>query len=234
MKIAVCISGQPRAYAQGYEYLKRNLLDKYDCDIFIHTWHNNVYKSSDVIELYKPTAYLVEEQLPKSVFDSKYTNTPNAQGWPPHATVSMLYSMFQSMILKVKQETLYQPYNWVVKTRFDYAINGVIPFNQLDPDKLYIPNCRMVPTRDFGNDQFAFGRTNIMNDYMSTYLNMDHYYRMGTAMIGEDMMKANLHKYGLIGERLVYVDMNNPFPPGKYNGTPHSLIRDDMELWKNS
>jgi len=234
MKIAVCISGQPRAYAQGYEYLKRNLLDKYDCDIFIHTWHNKVYRSADVIELYKPTAYLVEDQLPKSQYNIKYINTPECTKWPAHGTVSMIYSMFQSMLLKVKHETLYSPYNWVVKTRFDYAINGVIPFEQLDPDKLYIPNCRMVPERNFGNDQFAFGRTNIMNDYMSTYINMDHFYRMGTVMIGEDMMSANIRKYGLVGERLVYVDMNNPFPPGKYNAGTHSLIRDDMELWKNS
>jgi hypothetical protein len=51
-------------------------------------------------------------------------------------------------------------------------------------------------------------------------------------MIGEDMMSANLKRAGLVGERLQYVDMNNPFPPGPYNGTPHSLIRDDMDLWK--
>lgn len=234
MKIAVCISGQPRAYAQGYEYMKRNLLDKYDCDIFIHTWHNKVYRSGDVIELYKPVDFLVENTLSKSFYDSKFTNTPNAAGWPPHATVSMFYSMFQSLFLKTKHELLFSKYDWIVKTRFDYAINGVIPFEQLDKNKLYIPNCRMTPMRDFGNDQFAFGSNMIMTDYMSTYLYMNEYYEAGCAMIGEDMMSANLHRHGLIGENLVYVDMKNPFPPGPYNGTPHSLIRDDMELWKNS
>ena len=234
MKIAVCISGQPRAYAQGYEYMKHNLLDKYDCDIFIHTWHNKVYRSGDVIELYKPVDFLVENTLSKSFYDSKFTNTPNAAGWSPHATVSMFYSMFQSLFLKTKHELLFSKYDWIVKTRFDYAINGVIPFEQLDKNKLYIPNCRMTPMRDFGNDQFAFGSNMIMTDYMSTYLYMNEYYEAGCAMIGEDMMSANLHRHGLIGENLVYVDMKNPFPPGPYNGTPHSLIRDDMELWKNS
>lgn len=234
MKIAVCISGQPRAYAQGYEYMKRNLLDKYDCDIFIHTWHNKVYRSDDVIELYKPVDFLVENTLSKSFYDSKFTNTPNAAGWPPHATVSMFYSMFQSLFLKTKHELLFSKYDWIVKTRFDYAINGVIPFDQLDINKLYIPNCRMTPMRNFGNDQFAFGSNMVMTDYMSTYLYMNQYYEAGCAMIGEDMMSANLHRHGLIGENLVYVDMKNPFPPGPYNGTPHSLIRDDMELWKNS
>ena len=32
MKIALCISGQPRAYKKGYEDLKKYYLDKYDID----------------------------------------------------------------------------------------------------------------------------------------------------------------------------------------------------------
>jgi hypothetical protein len=46
---------------------------------------------------------------------------------------------------------------------------------------------------------------------MSTYVNGDKYYYNGTQFIGEDMMQANLHEHGLIGDKLVYVDMNNPF-----------------------
>jgi hypothetical protein len=234
MKIAVCISGQPRAYAQGYEYMKRNLLDKYDCDIFIHTWKNKVYNIDNVISLYKPKLHEVENPYEKDVFDHLFPNTPNAKGWPPTATVSMFYSMFKSLTLKAEYEIESGKYDWVVKTRFDYAINGVIPFEQLDRNRLYIPNCRMTPLRDFGNDQFAFASNGIMTDYMSTYLYLRFYYEGGVPMIGEDMMSANLNRHGLTGENLVYVDMKNPFPPGLYNGTPHSLIRDDMELWKNS
>lgn len=234
MKIAVCISGQPRSYEKGYEYMKRNLLDHYDCDIFIHSWHNSIYQSVDVIKLYNPKLYDFEVPFAKEPYDSKYTNTPNAKGWPPHATVSMFYSMFQSLLLKTDYELMFNRYDWVVKTRFDYAINGVIPFNQLDKNNLYIPNCRMVPTHDFGNDQFAFGSNKVMTEYMSTYLHMDQYYNNGEPMIGENMMSANLKRAGLVGQKLVYVNMNNQFLPGKYNATPHSLIRDDLELWKNS
>jgi len=234
MKIAVCISGQPRAYAQGYEYMKRNLLDKYDCDIFIHTWKNKVYNTDDVISLYKPKLHEVENPYEDGIFDYLFPNTPNVKGWPPTATVSMFYSMFKSLTLKTEYEMEVGKYDWVVKTRFDYAINGVIPFEQLDRNRLYIPNCRMTPMRDFGNDQFAFASNGIMTDYMSTYLYLRFYYEGGVPMIGEDMMSANLNRHGLTGENLIYVDMKNPFLPGLYNGTPHSLIRDDMELWKNS
>ena len=38
MKVAICISGQMRNFENRLESLKANLLEKYDCDIFIHTW----------------------------------------------------------------------------------------------------------------------------------------------------------------------------------------------------
>lgn len=233
MKIAVCISGQPRAYKQGYEYLKRNLLDQYDCDIFIHTWKNSVYDEEDVYDLYKPVVGVADDYFQFSaMLNRKYVNTPNAKVFPASNSVFAYYSLFRSCLYKIDHEVKTQTYDWVVKTRFDYALNAKIPFEQLNKEKLYIPNCRMVPTRDFGNDQFAFGSSNVMNKYMSTYVNLDMYYAQGYQMNGEEMMRANLRFHGLVGDKLVYVDMMNPFPPGPYNGTPHSLIRDDMDLWK--
>jgi len=70
-----------------------------------------------------------------------------------------------------------------------------------------------------------------MMDYMSTYANIDKYYEAGNQFIGEDMMRANLHEHNLW---VTYVNMNNPFPPGNYNGSWHSLIRDDIEQWTKS
>ena len=90
----------------------------------------------------------------------------------------------------------------------------------------------MVPERDFGNDQFAFSSKENMFKYMSTFNNLDKYYNKGAQFVGEELMKANLHEHGLIGEKLVYFNPNHPFPPGPYNGTWHSLIRDDMQQWK--
>jgi hypothetical protein len=233
MKIALCLSGQPRSYKKAYEFVKANLLDRYSVDVFLHTWENPVYNPNDVIDLYKPVEYMIEPPL-KGDFDSQYKSV-NPVKHPPRFTISYYYSMWQSCFLKIKHETATKAYDWVVRSRFDYALNGIIPFDGLPRDrKIFIPDCRMVPARDFGNDQFAFGRTDVMNDYMSTYLRIRTYYDSGQGYLvnGEDMMQANLRHHGLVGNNLVYVNMNNPFPPGPYNGTPHSLVRDDMELWK--
>ena len=220
MKIALCFSGQARAFEKGYEYYKRNLLDHYDVDVYIHTWK---FPDEDkLIKLYNAKGY--ETQTPPlGEFDQIYTNTPNAEKHPPRFTYRMIYSMYKCSQLIEGQ------YDWVIKSRTDYALNVVIPFNELDNNNLYVPNCRMVPERDFGNDQFAFGSQETMMKYMSTYENINNYYAAGNQFIGEDLMRANLHEHNL---RLTYVDMNNPFTPGNYNGSWHSLIRDDIEQWK--
>lgn len=225
MKIALCFSGQARSFKRGYDYYRNNLFDHYTVDVYIHTWKFS--EQNDLVAYYKPKA--CEFELPPvGDFNSKYTNTPNPTKHPPVNTYRMLYSMYRcSQLIQGK-------YDWVIKSRTDYALNTFIPFAQLDNTKLYIPNCRMVPERDFGNDQFAFGSQDTMMKYMSTYVNGDKYYYEGNQFIGEDMMRANLHEHGLTGDNLVYVDMNNPFPPGPHNGSWHSLIRDDYEQWNKS
>ena len=231
MKIALCLSGQPRSFEKGYEYHKKNLLDHYDVDVFIHTWADSP-GLEELFKLYDPVSVMVE-QKPVGDFDERFTNTPNAVVHPPRFTVAMLYSIFKSCELKVAHELTNKfSYDWVIKSRTDYALNIKLPFEELDNTKLYIPNCRMVPTRDFGNDQFAFGGSDVMNKRMAIYQNMEHFYDQNVAMIGEDMMRAQLHETNLHGENLVYVNMDNPFPPGQFNGTWHSLIRDDCAEWK--
>ena len=46
MKIALCFSGEPRAFEKGYEYYKRNLLDLHDVDVYIHSWKREDRKST--------------------------------------------------------------------------------------------------------------------------------------------------------------------------------------------
>jgi hypothetical protein len=201
--------------------------------VFIHTWDNDDPELlQNYAKLYNPVAMMVEKPL-EGKFDETYTNTPNMEKHPPRFTVAMFYSMYKSCELKTTEElSKHFNYDWVIKSRSDYALNVKIPLEELDNTKLYIPNCRMVPERDFCNDQFAFGSYETMNKLMAIYLYMNHFYEQGVQMIGEDMMKAQLHESNLHGENLVYVNMNNPFPPGNYNGTWHSLIRDDTAEWK--
>lgn len=47
MKVALCISGQMRGYLKAYPSVKKNIIDVFDPDIFIHTW-DDVGKSNNL------------------------------------------------------------------------------------------------------------------------------------------------------------------------------------------
>jgi hypothetical protein len=225
MKIALCFAGLPRHYERGYEYYEKNLLSRYDVDVFFHTWDDTEHE--EVAKLYQPKSYDVSKRLDSKVINDTYTRCADAINFPAHATVSSFFSIYHSCLYKTNYEIQNGfRYDWVIKTRFDYALNLPLPFEQLESTKVYVPNCRYTPAHDFCNDQFAFSSSINMNKYMSTYLLMDHFYDQKTVMNAEDMLSANLKYHNLIGEKLVYVDMKNPFPPGPKNATTHSLIRD--------
>lgn len=232
MKIALCLSGQPRSVKQGYEFVKRNILDGNDVTVFCQVWEAD--EAAD-IEIYKPEVVMIEKSLNTDL--SKYTNVPPPQpNWkvkdPARSTWNQLYAIKVCNNLKSAYEQEHNmKFDWVIRSRYDFAINVKIPFNELDNSKLYIPNCRQVPNRDFGNDQFAFSSSENMDKYADTYTHLDRFYDSGIQMMCEDMMSANWKEKGLVGENLVYCNINHPFPPGPYNGTWHSLIREDFEQW---
>jgi hypothetical protein len=235
MKIALCLSGQARCVKQGYEFVKKNLLDGNDVTVFCHVW-----ESPEVvdIELYKPEALMIEKPLTNDL--SKYTNVPPPQpNWkvkdPARAAWNLMYSLKVANELKnVYEDENNMKFDWVIRSRYDFALNTPIPFTELDNTKLYVPNCRMTPARDFGNDQFAFSSSENMDKYADGFNHIEKHYDSGTIMIGEEMMAANWREKGLVGENLVYFNPNHPFPPGPYNGTWHSLIREDFDQWQKS
>jgi hypothetical protein len=228
MKISLCFSGQVRAFSKTFAYYNENLFQYHDVDVFIHSWGSEEDEiNQQIIDLYKPKAYLFEPQ-PVGDFDTRYTNTPMPERHPSRFTYASLYSMYRCRELLKQSST---PYDWSIRTRTDFALNLKIPFEDLDNSKLYIPNCWIVPARDYGNDQFAFGSTDTIIKYMSTFEKLDEYYNAGTPLIGEDMMRATLHTHDLHGDKLVYCDMRPPFPPGPLDCNWHSLIRDDYYEW---
>ena len=236
MKIALCLSGQPRAFNQGYEFVHKNLLKDNDVTVFIHTWESE--QAHESIMKYKARTWQIDPALTNDL--SKYTNVPPPQpNWkvkdPARATWNQLYGVMMCNSLKSEFELLYDMnFDWVIRSRFDFALNTAIDFNSLDNSKLYIPNCRMAPARDFGNDQFAMSSSANMDKYADAFNHIDEFYDDGTVMISEDMMSQNWKIHGLVGEKLVYCNMNHPFPPGPNNGTWHSLIRSDFENWQKS
>ena len=80
MRIAVLLFGHLRTYEYCAPFFKTNLLDKFKCDLFMHTWdeydsHTLVFqtreriqgkipraKISEIMNLYKPKRIEIEHQ----------------------------------------------------------------------------------------------------------------------------------------------------------------------------
>jgi hypothetical protein len=79
MKIALCLSGQPRNIEIGFNKLKNSILDNNDVDVFVHTWYdpdnlstrsvipgrenNTVSLDADkkILDLYQPKSHRIEK-----------------------------------------------------------------------------------------------------------------------------------------------------------------------------
>lgn len=229
LKVALVLSGQPRSFERGYEYHKKNLLDRFDVDVFMHTWSDvSVATQLEIARLYQPKAVSfssidTEENWIKNFFE----RIPNKQ-FPAINTYKMFYSLYQSFFL-IGKPTFYDV---VVRSRFDFALNIIPPLYETRVNTVYVPSDRMTMEHDFCADMFAWGTYNTMQKYCSTFLNLRQLYeKHNLQFIGENMLAAQLKETGLTGPNMAYVDMNNPFPPGEFNGNWHSLIRDDFRDW---
>ena len=68
MKVALCLHGlfnsttdRSSLGSDGYEHIKKHILDVVDTDVFIHSWE--VDKIGRINELYKPTSASYQHQL---------------------------------------------------------------------------------------------------------------------------------------------------------------------------
>jgi len=182
MKIAICISGQPRNFKQSYISLKKYFLDKYDCDIYFHTWKISNFESTnfgfgntkyslidddynDLIQLYNPKDYTIEKPI---VFDASGYKCPIWRQ-PLNNTLSMFYSIYKSIQL-IEEE-----YDYIVRTRFDIDYSK---FNlELPQEGIILPEWNTdIRVKDRGYyDVFAIGKQQDMNVYSKVFSNIISY-----------------------------------------------------------
>lgn len=122
MKIALCLHGlfnsefdsTSNGY-DGFEYIKKNILEKSDVDVYIHSWE--LEKKHEIINLYNPKNHKFEIQ--KSFQDiienrnlDKLQNSPR----PIKNVISHFYSVSESIKLAFKSSI---NYDLIIKSRFD-------------------------------------------------------------------------------------------------------------------
>jgi len=134
-KIALCLSGyfdslndNTSKGLDGFNYLQKHILNKYDSDIFIHCWQPEL--QDKILKLYNPQQYCFEKQINFSELVklnglSHLVNQPRL----PETVFSHFYSVQSSFKLLYSQE---KKYDIVIKSRFDI---GRINRNTSGPGK---------------------------------------------------------------------------------------------------
>lgn len=230
MKLALCLSGQPRSYAKAFQYIKKNLLDHYNVDVFIHSWKaksstNQAQLFEYIGGLYGPVTIFFDNELPNTI--NSDLRVPNASH-PANFCTSMFYSIYRSNDFRIRHQTLNDvKYDFVVRSRFDLALNKLIDFETLEKGKVYISKDTDGPN-PLLNDQFAIADPDTMNVYASTFLNLRRLYNSGVPLCGHEMLQEQLTQNNIPVER---IDIDHPFTDGKFNIGRHSIIRDDMSNW---
>lgn len=227
MKLALCLSGQPRSYNKAFEFISRNLLEKFDVDVFLHTWVNtpsNSFIYDDICNLYKPKIASYDYSLPNNV--NSHMIVANGSH-PANFCTSMFYSIKVSDDYRIKHESFGAfRYDFVIRSRFDFALNRVIDFDSLQKGKIYVPKDAEGPS--LLNDQFAISDSDTMNCYSSTFLFLNKHYNNNTILCGHEMLEKQLSIFQIPTER---IELNHPFCDGDFNRGRHSLIREDMQKW---
>lgn len=220
MKIALCLSGQPRFVDEGYAQLYEHLLSKYSVDCFVHSWwspdmanvnmntmgmgnpngRSYVFKPDTIERIkgyYNPVSSLFEPQKQFELIEDVYLQQPNKTT----SVQSMWYSIKMSNQLKTEYEKTHNfKYDIVIRSRTDVIIRAMSLEKLTDPNCIYTDS--VGANNDFPNDQLAVSDSASSDYYSSLYDNLLSYKEEGfTWFVGERLLKHHMSKSNI---RLFY------------------------------
>lgn len=190
MKVALCLHGlfdsttdMTSKGLDGFNHIKKNILDGNDVDIFIHSWE--IEKEDEINSLYNPKKSIYEPQIDfQKIADSRGLNSLSNTPRLPKNVLSHLYSVTKSVSLPYKES---KKYDIVVKARFDlgrinrltsgpgqmnpYPVQCINFKTNIVSDKIYIANWQhfhMGPA-----DMWFYGSYDVMKNFTNLYENLE-------------------------------------------------------------
>jgi hypothetical protein len=158
MRIALCLSGQPRTWRRTRESLMA-FFAGHELDVFLHTWREGDPAEIAALQAaYAPRALKVEER-PLFVAEKRLL-AANFPVRPPLTVFDMLHSVAASLALAAQSG---ETYDLVVRARFDALFQGRWTGGPPGEGELVLPDD--YPDAASCNDQFAIGRPAEMAAY---------------------------------------------------------------------
>lgn len=175
MKVALCFSGMPRFWKETYNNFKKYIVDRYDTDVYIHSWetneysygkhihsyHNDFFDKNDMLEKYYPKKYLFENPESLSI-DYSYTE-PNMLPISIKNVQSMYYS------IKKCNDLIEDVYDVVIRARFDLMIKCEIDIIRYDLTKINTVRMNHFGIFPYSSDIFFFSDMKNMKSICNLY-----------------------------------------------------------------
>ena len=199
MKIALCISGQPRNPSRGIPNILKYL--NFEFDVFYHAWWDNnssknyftksnaakindivsepvkniwiswMYQYFDIKKLFLGTQI---NFIVPPILETRKTTYANAFN-----ICSSLYSIHKCNELKKEYEDQNNfKYDLVIRTRLDFGFSEIINIKDFNQNIIYVPNDYGIDRYGF-NDQFAIGSSFNMDIYSDAYNNIEYILNSG-------------------------------------------------------
>ncbi|MDB5447108.1 MAG: hypothetical protein JWQ97_2425 [Phenylobacterium sp.] len=159
MRIALCLSGQPRTWRATRSSLAA-FFTGHEVDVFLHTWgEGDPAELAALVEAYTPRAHRIEARplfaAEKRLLAERFPTRP------PLTIFDMFHSVAQSLALAAEPQN--GIYDLVVRARFDAIFDGAWPGEAPGAGELVLPD--LYPDASGVNDQFAIGRMAEMRAY---------------------------------------------------------------------
>jgi len=163
MRLAICLSGQPRTWRHTHESLFK-FFGAHDLDVFIHTWDEVEATELDAIKAAYSPRVIVHGPRPPFL-DEKRALAERFPATPPFTTFDMFYSVAASLNLAIDAcgATL-KAYDLICRTRFDTIYDGRWRGEPPPKGALAVQTGQFEPQGGC-NDQFALGEPDAMRLY---------------------------------------------------------------------
>ncbi len=161
MRIAICLSGQPRTWHYTYPSLL-NYFAGHELDLFFHTWSETpTAELEELISTYQPRAYVTEDR--PLFLEGKRALASRFPISPPLSVFDMFHSIAASNTLALQAHAL-KPYDLICRSRFDLAFDGVWD-GEAPPDGAVLLKKDNPGVPGGCNDKFAIGKPEPMAAY---------------------------------------------------------------------
>lgn len=237
MKVAILLTGHSRDFNKSFDFLKKAILDVYDCDVYFNTW--DVNQTSPDRGMTR-TFNIPEKPLDKQPLIEKYQpylKNYNFESWDSYTN-----NRFPSLslldrpddVFKVNERAIYhgsfwverlrdqwwmiqkgwrlienpQQYDVIFRVRFDLQINHI----QFKKAKFVVPKSE-VEFHKIGthwSDHMAYGEPDSMEKYCNMFDHIETIYKEHNIDIShaEAMSEFYMREYGNKSEVFIDMDIN--------------------------